>query len=246
MLAIQTSRRQSRATTLHAGYLLLCFVWCSPAARSAEPAPDSSANPSAKWEKDIQAFEAKDKEAMPPAGGILFIGSSTIRFWDVNKSFPGMPVYNRGFGGSQMADAAAFADRIAIPYKPATIILYDGDNDLAAGKTPEQIFGDFKTFEGKVRAALPKTKIICLGIKPSIARWNLIDKIRATDKLLSEHCAKGKGLSYLETEPIVLGADGKPRAELFRQDGLHLNEKGYELLSAKLKPLLSSQTAKGK
>ncbi len=111
-------------------------------------------------------------------GGILFVGSSSIVRWDVAKWFPNMPVLNRGFGGSQIADSVHFAERIIVPYRPRTIVFYAGDNDLASGKTPEQVLADFKAFVSKVRASSPEAKIIYVGIKPSIKRWSLIATVR--------------------------------------------------------------------
>ena len=90
----------------------------------------------AKWEKEIAAFEAADQKQPPPKGGIVFVGSSSIRLWDVKKSFPGLPVINRGFGGSQIEDSTHFAERIVFPYEPCAVVFYAGDNDIASGKSP--------------------------------------------------------------------------------------------------------------
>jgi hypothetical protein len=36
-----------------------------------------------KWEKEIAAFEGQDKEKAPPQKAIVFVGSSSIRLWDL-------------------------------------------------------------------------------------------------------------------------------------------------------------------
>src|ERR1043166_8182367 len=114
----------------------------------------------ARWEKDIAAFEQADREHPPQKGGILFTGSSTIRRWKtLAADFSGFRVVNRGFGGSHMEDSAAFADRTVVPHGPSTVVIFAGSNDLAAGKTPERVAADFKTFVEKVHARLPKTEI---------------------------------------------------------------------------------------
>jgi len=118
------------------------------------------------WEKEIRAFEAKDQQQPPPGGAVLFVGSSSIRLWKLDESFPDVKTINRGFGGSHLADSVAFAERIVIPYRPKLIVLYAGDNDLAAGKTPERVLADFKQFVAKVEAALPETRIAFISIKP--------------------------------------------------------------------------------
>jgi len=192
----------------------------------------------ARWEKAITAFEQQDKEKPPPKNAILFAGSSSIRLWDVAKSFPGMDVINRGFGGSEIADSVHFADRIIVNHKPRMVVLYAGDNDLANGKTPEQVLADFKAFVKAVHAALPKTRIAFISIKPSIRRWNLIDNIRKANSLIEGCCKKDERLLYIDVVKPMLGDDGKPRPGLFTADGLHMNAKGYELWTSLLKPHL--------
>ncbi len=124
-----------------------------------------------RWGKEIGAFEAADKTNPPPQHAVLFIGSSSIRRWtNLAQAFPEHKVINRGFGGSELSDSVAFADRIVIPYQPKLILLYAGDNDIAAGKSPERILADFKAFVGQVHAALPATHIGYIAIKPCPAR----------------------------------------------------------------------------
>jgi lysophospholipase L1-like esterase len=193
-----------------------------------------------KFEADIKRFEAQDQKSPPPAHPVLFVGSSSIRIWNVAKSFPDLTVLNRGFGGSQIADSVYFADRIVIKYKPRAIVFYAGDNDLAAGKTPEQLFEDFKQFVAKVHAALPKTPIVFISIKPSIARWKLIDQGREANKLIAAMAADDPLLKFIDVGPAMLDAEGKPRADLFLPDGLHMNATGYELWTSLLAPVLAS------
>jgi lysophospholipase L1-like esterase len=197
----------------------------------APPSPD-------RWEPAIKAFEEGDRLAPPPKEGIVFIGSSSIRRWDLAKYFPGLPAVNRGFGGSQMEDSARYADRILLPLKPKTVVVYAGDNDIAAGKSPERVVADSRALAAKVHAALPKTKIIFISIKPSLQRWALIDKIRETNRLLREMTAKDDRLFYLDVDKPMIGKDGKPKPELFVEDGLHMTDAGNQLWADLLKPLL--------
>jgi lysophospholipase L1-like esterase len=192
----------------------------------------------ARWEKDIAAFERRDMDRPPPKNAIVFVGSSSIVKWDLAKSFPGVEAINRGFGGSQLTDSAHFVPRIVTKYEPRLVVLYAGDNDLAAGKTPEQVADDFRAFVQAVRKELPKTRIVYLSIKLSIARWKLADKIRQAGALIEASCKQDEGVQYVDVATPLLGQDGKPRPELFAKDGLHLNEKGYEVWAAVLKPYL--------
>ena len=203
----------------------------SASANKAAPAAD-------RWDSAIHAFETQDQKAPPVKGGIVFVGSSSIRLWDLEKSFPGLQTLNRGFGGSQLADAVRYVDRIVTCYQPRIVVLYAGDNDLASGKSPEQVFADYRQFVAKVHAALPNARIIYLGIKPSLARWKLIDKVRAANQLIREFAARDPRLVFVDVEKPMLGPDGKPRAELFVRDGLHLNAKGYQVWAELLLPHL--------
>jgi len=194
-----------------------------------------------RWESDIAAYEAMDRKSPPVQDGIVFIGSSSVRLWDVRKSFPDLPVVNRGFGGSQLADSVRYADRILIPYRPKTVVLYAGDNDLAAGKSPEQVLADYKAFAAKVHGALPDTRIVYVAVKPSPKRWALIEKIRETNRLIRAAAEQDPRQVFVDVEKPMLTAEGQPRAELYRPDELHLNEEGYKLWTELVRPHLEKK-----
>jgi lysophospholipase L1-like esterase len=211
----------------------LGFLVVGWSSNRAADAPDFT-----RWEKDIAAFEQRDREKPPAEGGVVFVGSSSIRGWDLSKSFPGGDVINRGFGGSELADSVHFAPRIVLKYKPRLVVLYAGDNDLAAGKSPERVLADFRAFVEVVEQGQPGTRIAYLSIKPSIKRWKLIDKIREANSLIKAACEKDERLQYVDVATPMLGKDGQPRPELFAKDGLHLNAEGYQLWASIVKPYL--------
>ena len=179
-----------------------------------------------KWAKEMAAFEEQDRKD-PAVGGVVFVGSSSIRLWDLKKSFPRVPALNRGFGGSQIPDSVTHAELLVIRHKPQIVVFYAGDNDIAAGRTPQQVFDDYKAFVSKVHAALPATRIAFIAIKPSIQRWALVDKVRAANALVREYAAADDRLGFVDVDGPMLGWDEKPRKELFVADGLHLTPKGY-------------------
>jgi hypothetical protein len=144
------------------------------------------ADRAAKWEKEIAAIEARLKASPPAPGGVLFAGSSSIRLWDLKKSFPDWPAVNVGFGGSWIPDATHFAPRIVLPHKPRAIVFYAGDNDLAAGRSPEQVRDDFKAFAAAVHTDLPKTRVLFVAVKPSVARWKLFATQTKANRLVKE------------------------------------------------------------
>ena len=127
---------------------------------------------SERWESTIAAFEEADKNNHP-LGGIVFIGSSSIRGWKTLKQdFPRHPVINRGFGGSEIIDSIHFADRIVVPYKPSHVLLYAGDNDMSRGKTPEIILAHFKQFVETVSDKLPEARISSSPSSQALAAGN--------------------------------------------------------------------------
>jgi lysophospholipase L1-like esterase len=193
------------------------------------------------FEKTIQKFEAQDAANPPGPGRIIFYGSSSIVFWKTAEDFPDLNVLNRGFGGSVTSDALLFADRVVIKHKPRIVVFYEGDNDLASDMAPQEVFEDIQTFFHKVHRDSPDTKIIYVAIKPSIARWNLIDKIRETNKMVRDYAAENPHVHFLDVEPIMLGADGKPKPELFIDDGLHLSRAGYDEWNKLIRPLLTEK-----
>lgn len=181
-----------------------------------------------KWETDIAALEAADRAHPPPSGAILFTGSSSIRLWDLKKSFPDLPAVNHGFGGSTIAENIAYIPRLVLPLRPRTIVFYAGDNDSAQGRTAEQIAADFEAYARGVHQALPEARILYLPIKPSIARWHLRDLQHDANQRIQRFCEANRDwLRFVDTAPSLLGPDGKPDPRCFEADGLHLNAQGY-------------------
>lgn len=195
-------------------------------------------DPFEKWEKSIQAFEQQDAKQAPPKNEVLFVGSSSIRLWKLEESFPNLKVINRGFGGSQIVDSTHFAERLVIKHQPRVVVLYAGDNDLAAGKSPEQVASDFKSFVETVRPKLPTTQIHFISIKPSLARWKNVEKVRAANGLIRDYIIQTPKVCYIDVFHPMLGEDGKPRPELFVKDGLHMTAEGYKIWAELLMPFL--------
>ena len=210
-----------------------------PAASQAQTAArPTDAQAADKWASEIAAFAAADEAQPFPKGGIVFVGSSSIRLWNTAEAFPGLPILNRGFGGTQILDSVRHVDRLVIRHAPRTVVFYAGDNDLASGRTPQQVLQDFRTFVGRVHAALPRTRIAFVGIKPSLARWKLIAQVRAANRLVRDLCDSDDRLGFVDVDGPMLGWDGKPRADLFIADGLHLSPKGYALWNMLVAPYL--------
>lgn len=198
--------------------------------------PEQVSSPA--WEADMQRFEAADAQSPPPRGGVLFIGSSSIRFWDtLAQDFPGVPVINRGFGGSELRDSTWYADRIIVPYAPRQILIYAGDNDLNAGRTPQQLRADFVAFVERVRRDLPKAQIAYISNKPSPSRAQLLPVQREANTLIAAE-AQRLGVHYIDIFTPMLDASGQPDESLFIEDLLHMNRAGYVIWQRAIAPYL--------
>lgn len=185
-----------------------------------------------RWEKEIAGIEKRLATNPPAKGGVVFAGSSSIRLWNLKKSFPDQEYVNVGFGGSEMRDSTHFADRLIVPHAPAAVVFYAGDNDLANKRKPEQLRDDFTTFARAVHAKLPKARILYLPVKPSLARWKLYEVQQVANRMVKGVCEADPRLVYVDIVPATLGTDGKPKAEFLQKDGLHLTEAGYAAWAA--------------
>jgi lysophospholipase L1-like esterase len=205
-------------------------IGASAAVASAAPAP---------FESEIRAFEAADRVSPPAKGGIVFVGSSSFRLWpNLAADFRGVPVINRGFGGSTLPDVNRYVRRIVLPYRPRMVVLYAGDNDLNAGRTPLQVLADYGAFVALVRQQLPSARFVFVSIKPSPSRWGIVDKVREANRLIREEIARDPMQTYVDVFTPMLGATGYPRAELFVSDSLHMTPVGYTIWRAQLAPVV--------
>lgn len=222
-----------RCRTAFAAALSLAGLLLAPAALAGQQGGP--------WEAAIAEFEAADRISPPPSGEIVFVGSSSIRLWDVEKYFPGLRIINRGFGGSQLSDAVRYAERIVIPYKPRIVVVYAGDNDIYGGMTSEEVAVNFEQFVRVVRAKLPEVRIVFIGIKPSLQRWDVVERMRLANEIIRGYAEHDDNVAFVDVDHAMLGWDETPRRELFVADGLHLTAHGYELWSALLRPLLDAR-----
>lgn len=183
-----------------------------------------------RWRASLEAFAAHDKLQAPQPGGVLFVGSSSIRLWgDVETAFESTPVIKRGFGGSRMLDCTRYVAQLVLPYRPRLVVVYAGDNDLAEGRTPEEVLASYVEFVERVRQALPDTRIAYLSIKPSPLRAALMPAALRTNQLIAEYSARDATLDYIDVYSKMLDAEGQPRGELYLPDALHLNPQGYAI-----------------
>jgi lysophospholipase L1-like esterase len=211
------------------------------------PAPAATAAPFA---AEIQAFAQWDTKNATPAGGVLFVGSSTIRLWPTATAFPGLPVINRGFGGSQIVDVNRYVAETVLKYAPDIVVFYAGDNDVNEGKSAEQVRDDYRTFVQRVLVARPSTQIVFLAIKPSVARWKVWPVMKDANARIKAYsdgfntsareAGRPAALHFVDVATPMLGpGESMPAASFFVADGLHMTPAGYALWNGILSPVLT-------
>lgn len=204
-------------------------------------------NSQEKWAATIASFEAADQKNPPQDHPILFVGSSSIRMWELDTSWPDLNAINRGFGGSTIYDSITFFDRIIEPYEPKAIVVYAGDNDVAKGLSVDEVVADYLTLSGMVDARLPNTPLIYIAIKPSLKRWEMWPDMKAVNDRIAAICAEDPNDTLYFADiaaPMLDTADGAPNPGLFLKDGLHLNPEGYKVWKGVVDPLLIQAGAK--
>jgi lysophospholipase L1-like esterase len=191
--------------------------------------------------EDIQVFKKQDSLSFPPKNAILFVGSSSFTNWkDVQQYFPQHTIINRGFGGSSLPDVTRYANDIIFPYQPKQIVLYCGENDLAASDTvtAQMVFSRFVQLFKLVRSRLPGTSFVFVSLKPSPSRWHLKEKMIKANRLINHYLHKKKRTAFIDVYHKMLGADGAPVKEIYLEDNLHMNAKGYAIWQQLIEPSL--------
>ena len=212
-------------------FLLLCIFALQPI-RAQEMPP---------FYTDIQSFKKQDSIHFPPARAILFVGSSSFTNWtDVQNYFPHYPIINRGFGGSSLPDVIRYADDIIIPYHPKQIIIYCGENDLAGSDTvtAHQVFVRFKQLYKIIRNHYPNIPVAYVSMKPSPSRKHLMAKMVAGNNLIRNYLRTQKNTVFIDVYHKMLDASGYPVNNIFIEDSLHMNPKGYAIWQKAIAPYL--------
>ncbi len=193
------------------------------------------------WEEDITTLEAATRDRGVLERPVLFVGSSSIRFWEsLADDMAPLETIRHGFGGAKLGDIVHYADRLVNAFEPVAVVVYCGSNDIQPGgaKPAEELLARYQRFVEIVRRDLPDTPIYYIGIKPTPLRWSVWPEVQATNAAIRSHAESSPGLHYIETGPAFLNEAGEPDPALFRWDRLHLNEHGYATWTRIIRPLL--------
>lgn len=220
-------------------FCILCCVLPGSAQNPAPPPPVVAAANQPPFRNEIAEFKHRDSIQRPPANAILFVGSSSFRKWTgVQNDFPGYTIINRGFGGSTLDDVIRYAGDIIFPYHPKEVVIYCGDNDLAAGKSAKRVYKRFVKLYDMIRKRLGNIEIVYISIKPSPSRDGLMPAMEQANDLIRNFIAQRSHASFVDVYHLMLNAQGKPMDNLFVGDKLHMNDKGYKIWQQAILPYL--------
>ena len=190
---------------------------------------------------DIQAFKKQDSIHMPAARQVLFVGSSSFTKWtDVQSYFPSIPIINRGFGGSSLTDLLRYKEDVIFKYKPKQIVIYCGENDFAGSDTISvtTVVKRFTELFGLIRSRYKDIPIAYVSMKPSPSRQYLMPKFEKANMAIQQFLKKYKKTVFIDVYHSMLKPDGAPMTDIFVQDNLHMNAKGYAIWKKQIAPHL--------
>jgi len=192
-----------------------------------------------RFRTEINSFLSSDSVQFPAKNGILFVGSSSLRMWrDISLYFPGYPIINRGFGGSVLPDVINYEKEIITPYQPKQVFVYCGENDVAGGVSADSVCKRFETLFNMIRTDLPDAQISFISMKPAPARLDKLEVMKEGNKKIEAFIKKQKNAAYIDVMTPMLQADGSLRKEIYIEDGIHMNPKGYAIWQKVLAPYL--------
>ena len=191
---------------------------------------------------EISAFVKQDSINKPKDGIILFVGSSSFRLWtDLKKDFNDETIVNRAFGGSKLIDIIQYKDQNLLNYHPSKIVLYCGENDVASSDkiAGKEVFKRFKTVYNLIRKQYPNVPFVYVSIKPSISRWSMKDRMIDANQRISSFLNHKKKTTFINIWGAML-ENGEPKKDIFREDKLHMNKKGYAIWTEKMQEVINN------
>jgi len=198
-----------------------------------------------RFENEIENFRRFDNRNSLAKNPVLFVGSSSIVYWETSISFPEFLIINRGFGGASLPEIIHYYDDIIKKHSPSILVVYC-DTDVESGKSPSVAVNAFKELVNKVKKDFPKTQILILSMKPTLIDYFLGKDVRKNkiiaNKQLSEYCNDEKNLHFVDIIIPMLNPDGSLRSDIFLSDRMHLNPLGYKLWNPVIREKIASLT----
>lgn len=193
-----------------------------------------------RWDQVMRAFETEDAASTLSKNTVVFTGSSSIAFWKtLEQDMAPLSVINRGFGGSTMRDVFYWLDIVVLKHRPRAIVLYVGDNDIGLyNSSPDEVLAGFEDLVSRIRRELPSARIYFVGIKPSISRWAMWPNMQQANRLIQAFCERTPNVRFVDIASPMLDSQGRPNADFFEPDGLHMNTRGYCIWTSVIRPIL--------
>lgn len=177
---------------------------------------------------------------------MIFVGDSITQGWEAKatqevwqKYYGKRNAANLGIGGDRTQHVLWRLENGEIEgISPKLAVVMIGTNN-SAQNSPEHIAAGVKAIVEKLRAKLPQTKVLVLGIFPRGADDK--DAKRQTNMKTNEIISKladDKDVYYLDIGPKFLDKDGKLTKEVM-PDLLHLSAKGYAIWAEAIEPTVA-------
>lgn len=197
-------------------------------------------NPS-RWAKAMAAFAHEDEVSPNAPGGVVFVGSSSIRLWKtLEPDMAPVRIIQRGFGGAKLFDAIYWSELLVSKHRPELVVVFCGTNDLVGddAKTAVEVRDLFRRFVARLRWFDDDLPICHIAITPTLARERWIERVHEANRLIRADCEADPNLEFIDPTPDLLDANGRPDPKWFVRDRLHLNARGYEVWTRLIRPVV--------
>lgn len=191
-----------------------------------------------RYADQIKTFALEDELIKQTQRNIVFVGSSSIRGWNLIESFPEIPTLNRGFGGSELSDIDFFLDQTVLKHQPDIVVVYAGENDITGHKSSDTVLEDYKGIVDRILFDKPNTVIVYISIKPTPTRWQLWTKMSEANEKIQVYSQQYENLYFIDVARKMLSQSGKIQQHLYQADGIHLTPMGYTLWTEALAEVL--------
>ena len=172
-------------------------------------------------------------------GGIVFVGSSIFHRWTaLTAQMAPLPVSNVSLDGGMTYEMLGLLGSRVLPLKPRVVAYYAGSNDVDLDEPANAVVGRVVQFIDRLEAALPRTHVVYVSVirSPDHAdRWKVIDQI---NQQIQKYATTHLLVHFVDVNPLLVDAAGKPRFDLYMPDERHLRPAAYVEVAKIVKPML--------
>lgn len=223
----------SRALFITLSLLLTLTIFNTETVQAQSPDPQRYTN-------EVEEITSREFNFDSNKTTVVFTGSSSIRMWDdIEERFLRFNIINAGFGGSHMNELLHWSDKLILEFKPDAVFIYEGDNDIAAGKSPELVISQTVELLSKLSSSLPDTRYFLISAKPSPSRWQFKSEYEKLNQLFNELASLSPAIEFVDIWTPMLNEDGSAvQKDIFLEDDLHMNSDGYDIWESAIRPYI--------